>query len=130
MPDNRTSPQLFNRDLSWLSFNDRVLSEASDRTVPALERLRFASIVSSNLNEFFMVRVAEIARTARNHPKRNYPDGLTAAQLSVQIREAVLHQKSRQALVLEDILHQLRRSGITVHSRFEGPNPLMDAEIK
>lgn len=130
MPDNRAYRQLFNRDLSWLSFNDRVLSEAADKTVPALERLRFAAIVSSNLNEFFMVRVAEIARAARNSPKRNYPDGLTAAQLSVQIREEVLRQKSRQAAVLEDILHQLRRSGITVHSRFDIPAPALDAEIR
>ncbi len=130
MPEKRPHCQLFNRDLSWLGFNDRVLSEAADRTVPALERLRFAAIVSSNLNEFFMVRVAEIARTARNSPKKSYPDGLTAAQLSVQIREEVLRQKSRQAAVLEDILHQLRRSGITVHTRFDGPDPALDAEIR
>lgn len=127
---NRPYRQLFNRDLSWLSFNDRVLSEAADRTVPALERLRFAAIVSSNLNEFFMVRVAEIARTARDFPKKRYPDGLTAAQLSVQIREEVLRQKSRQAAVLEDILHHLRRSGITVHTRFDGLDPALDSEIR
>ena len=53
-PAGRMSAEerLFNRDLSWLSFNDRVLSEAVDPTVPALERLRFATIVSSNLDEY------------------------------------------------------------------------------
>ena len=122
--------QLFNRDLSWLNFNDRVLSEAADPTVPLLERLRFAAIVSSNLTEFFMVRVAETARTARTDPGKRYPDGLTAAQLAVQIREEVLRQKSRQAAVLEDLFHQLRRSGITIYSRFDGPSPALDSEIR
>lgn len=130
MPNDGPYSRLFNRDLSWLNFNDRVLSEAADGTVPVLERLRFAAIVSSNLNEFFMVRVAEIARTTRKRPGKKYPDGLTAGQLAVQIREEVLRQKGRQALVLEDILHQLRRSGIIIHSRFDDPDPARDAQIR
>ncbi len=122
--------QYFNRDLSWLSFNDRVLSEAANRGVPILERLRFAAIVSSNLNEFFMVRVAETARMARRNPSRRFPDGLSAAQAIIQIREEVLRQKSRQASVLEDIINELRRSGITVHTRFDGTQAPLDAEIR
>ncbi len=121
--------QFFNRNMSWLSFNDRVLGEAADRSVPLLERLRFAAIVSSNLNEFFMVRVAEAARLARKDPSRRSPDGLSAAQAIVQIREEVLRQKSRQASVLEDIFNELRRAGITVHSRFDGAQAPFDAEI-
>src|SRR5277367_1897137 len=66
--------KFLNRDLSWLKFNDRVLNEAGDPSVPPLERLRFATIVSSNLDEFFMVRVAEISRLARRAPLRKFPD--------------------------------------------------------
>ncbi|KAF0126775.1 MAG: polyphosphate kinase [Elusimicrobia bacterium] len=121
---------LFNRNLSWLSFNERVLDEAADPSVPALERLRFAAIVSSNLNEFFMVRVAEAARRARRAPGRRSPDGLSAAQALILIREEVLRQKARQAAVLEDILAALRRAGVAVHCRFGTPDPLIDAAIR
>ncbi len=121
---------LFHRNLSWLSFNDRVLGEAADPSVPPLERLRFAAIVSSNLSEFFMVRVAEAARLARRSPGKRYPDGLTAAQAVVLIREEVLRQKARQAAVLEDILNSLRRNSVLIHSRFDASNPMLDSEIR
>ena len=121
----RALGKFLNRDLSWLKFNDRVLDEAADPAVPALERLRFATIVSSNLDEFFAVRVAEIARIARRYPLRRFPDGLTAFQVLGQVREQVLQQKARQAAVLADILAALDQSGIRIHADFtrhDAPN--------
>ena len=54
--------KFFNKELSWLSFNERVLQEAADSTVPAIERIRFLGIFSSNMDEFFQVRVFSLAR--------------------------------------------------------------------
>ncbi|MBI4346607.1 MAG: polyphosphate kinase 1 [Elusimicrobia bacterium] len=121
--------RLFNRDLSWLQFNDRVLDEAADKSVPALERLRYCAIVSSNLDEFFMIRVAEVARTARRMPGFRYPDGMTAGQVVAQIREQVLAQKARQAAVLQDTLEGLAKKGIKIYQDFETDSSL-DAEIR
>ncbi|MBI5622455.1 MAG: polyphosphate kinase 1 [Elusimicrobia bacterium] len=118
-----TVQRLYNRDLSWLSFNDRVLNEAADPSVPALERLRFASIVSSNLDEFFMVRVAEIAKITSRTPNYRYPDGLTARQLLALVREHALRQKALQARYFRDILETLAKQGVRLVTEFAGASP-------
>ena len=58
---NLKNPEYYiNRELSWLSFDERILGEARDKSIPLFERLKFLSIVSSNLDEFYMVRVASL----------------------------------------------------------------------
>src|SRR5688500_6601350 len=73
-------PEYFlNRELSWLEFNGRVLEEAQDASNPVLERLKFLTIVSSNLVEFFEIRVAGLQQQAEAQPGVCGPDGLTAS---------------------------------------------------
>jgi polyphosphate kinase len=75
---NLSDPQYyFNRELSWLEFNNRVLHEACDPRTPLLERLKFLAIFSSNLDEFFMVRVAALKEQVEAKVSKLSPDGLT-----------------------------------------------------
>ncbi len=103
-------PLLFNRELSWMAFNDRVLEEAQDESYPLLERLKFVSIVSSNLDEFFMIRVAGLERKARSHPHSKQEDGSKISDTLYQIREWTLAQKGRQAETLKEILLKLKKA--------------------
>ena len=110
------SELFFNRELSLLEFHGRVLEEALDESNPLLERLKFLSIFSSNLDEFFMIRVSGL-KEEMDHEVDLSPDGLTPAQQLAKSREWILKLIAEQARCLrEDVLPGLADAGIAVVS--------------
>ena len=103
----------FNRELSWLEFNARVLQEALDERTPLLERLKFIAIFSTNLDEFYMVRVAALRRQVAANVQQTAPDGLSAqAQLDAidrRVRELVA---TRRECLHERLLPALEQHGV------------------
>ena len=107
--------ELLNRELSWLDFNARVMEEAEDSSVPLLERVKFLSIVSSNWDEFFMVRVAGIWRQIDAGITQPGPDGLTPRQLLERVSSRIHDYSTRQHELFHAILEpQLEAAGITI----------------
>src|SRR6266540_3162470 len=93
-----------NRELSWLDFNRRVLEEAKDESVPLLERVKFLAIFSSNLDEFFMVRVARLKRLIRAGDPGAQPDGLTHAETLTAVSQRIHELAEEQHLCFLDTL--------------------------
>src|ERR687890_832546 len=92
-----TDPGLyFNRELSWIQFNERVLELAEDPDVPLLERVKFCAIYSSNLDEFFMVRVAGLHDQIDAGIEKPLQDGRTPLETIAEIRRIVREQIARQ----------------------------------
>src|SRR6266850_3235041 len=112
MIDAPQNSPYFNRELSWLGFNARVLHEAEDPRVPLLERVKFLSIFSSNLDEFFMVRVAGLRRQVMAGVTLAPPDGLTPADQLAAIRREVDLLVGRERLCLASVLSELGEHGV------------------
>lgn len=104
-----------NRELSWLDFNARVLVEARDPLVPLLERIKFIAIVSSNLDEFFMIRVAGVLRKLNAGLTDPTIDGRTPTALYLAIRERARRMHYEQSRILQrELLPELDRNGIEI----------------
>ncbi len=106
---------LLNRELSWLAFNQRVLEEALNEKTPLLERLKFLSIFSTNLDEFFMIRVSGLKEQIAEGVRVTSRDGMTAAAQLTKIRECVPVLLAEQMRCLhEDILPRLAEQKIKI----------------
>src|SRR4029079_17922438 len=106
--------RLFNREFSWIEFNRRVLAEATDESVPLLERLKFLSIASNNLDEFMMVRVGTVRELMATGIQEKSADGLTPKQQLKGIRERISSLLADMYRSLGDILAALDKAGIRI----------------
>lgn len=108
-----TSPTFFDKELSWLAFNERVLQEAADETVPLIERIRFLGIYSANLDEFFRVRIADIRRRAIlevAHNSEQKPNTLLHQKISEKVNCSTIEFKG----IAENIFTQLADNKIEI----------------
>lgn len=106
----------FNREISWLQFNERVLQEAEDPTVPLIERIRFLGIHSNNMDEFFRVRYSSIRRftLAENQGFNEYLEGYKPSKLLKKLSEMVTYQQQRSQEIYNELEQELRTHDIEV----------------
>jgi polyphosphate kinase len=104
----------FNRELSWLAFNDRVLAQAADPAQPLLERLKFIAIWGSNLDEFFQVRVAGLKNQVEAKMSTRTPDGRTPSMTLTDIRDEVDRQLDVLGDVYSEVVDLLDAEGISL----------------
>ncbi|QUS36704.1 RNA degradosome polyphosphate kinase [Falsirhodobacter algicola] len=109
--------RFFNRELSWLGFNQRVLEEASNPNVPLLERLRFLSISDTNLDEFYTVRVAGLRALARRSNPGHSADGRSPVEQLDLINVQARGLMRRQQLVYNQLRRQMQAQGIRMMTR-------------
>jgi polyphosphate kinase len=126
-----SSPELFiNREISWVEFNRRVLEEAMDPANPLLERFRFASIVASNLDEFFMVRVASVKRRIAEQDLSRCPAGMTAQEIFNALSKKIHSMTSDlYELIEQQLIPQAQAHQIVLHS-FDSLSPRQTAFLE
>ena len=103
-----------NKELSWLSFNERLLQEAEDLTVPLLERIKFLGIFSNNLDEFFRVRVATLKRIEKLGKKAVTIMGNAPQDVLHEIHKSVLSMQARFEHIYQNIQHELAQHHIYI----------------
>ncbi len=117
LADTDPAHHYINRELSWLAFNERVLALAADPTVPLLERAKFLAIFSTNLDEFFQVRVAGLHDQVEAGNVARSPDGLTPTEQLAAVHQEVARLVARQeALFLGEIVPAMAAEGIRLSS--------------
>ncbi|MEP7290703.1 MAG: polyphosphate kinase 1 [Chloroflexota bacterium] len=109
-----TPENYINRELSWIDFNRRVLAQATDETIPLLERIKFLAIVSGNTDEFFMVRVATVHQKLTLGLPATRPDGVPYPVLMEEIRRRVVGMMREQRGIMTDLLGRLSQYGISI----------------
>ncbi|HCQ65345.1 MAG TPA: RNA degradosome polyphosphate kinase [Rhodobacteraceae bacterium] len=120
-----SAKRFFNRELSWLSFNWRVLEEAENPRVPLLERLRFVSISATNLDEFYTVRVAGLRELAREGSTATSIDGLTAPEQLALIHADARQLMAHQQEVFRALQIEMQGEGISLCDR----NTLVEGDL-